>query len=187
MGLVGLALLVAFAGRSWAAPSPPPTSEDRARTNGYVFVRVITNAARVSAKFNRFTELSVSSRTEKGKSYSLLQSGIQLRAQAFAAWLPPGEYELSALGAEAMQGMFKIDTGMDLRSLLPPFQVVQGQRTDLGTLIFQPVGEGKAVIIPVASNAENAEVFAQTFPADAPVFANTAPLAWEAAQAYRFE
>jgi hypothetical protein len=186
IGLTWLVLLMGPGEQAWAAKSPPPTPEERLGTHGYVFVRLITNAATVSAKAGRFQRLSVISRTENGKSYDLVQSGLQLRAQAFAAWLPPGEYELGELGADTRQAVM-IGTRMGLTSLLPPFQVAQGKRTDLGTLIYQPVGDGKATVLHVVSSAENAEDLEQHFFLDARLFANVAPLIWEPGGPFRFD
>ncbi len=184
--LIWIALLIGQVNGAWAAKSPA-TPEDYSRTQGFVVVRLITNAAAVSVKSARFQDFSVVSRTQNGKVYYLGQSGFQLRAQVFGGWLPPGEYELQGLGAQAKQGLFTIGTGMELTGLLPPLQVMQGKRTDLGTLIFQPVGEGKAAVIHVESSVENTEAFAQSFPEDARVFVNAEPIVWNPGGPYRFD
>ncbi|ATQ77350.1 hypothetical protein CR152_24725 [Massilia violaceinigra] len=90
-------------------------------------------------------------------------------SKIFAGYLPEGNYRLQRI--VGLQSTPEIGAGFD-------FAVRPGALTNLGTLIYQPIGEGKATFVIYDKQVDLARTLSKEFPALAKDLSDTAVIGW---------
>jgi hypothetical protein len=171
-----------FAMPGWAVAEGPGDQPSPATRDGYFVARLVTNAQSVGIYYADFNSLSVSGPGSNGKERrfdAINQPPYFLNpgrpSVIFGGWLPPGEYRVQKLQATAGT----TEMSVNLKGILPTFQVNAGEVVDLGTLVFQPVGGGEAVLFPAPAAIPVADLIARDFTADAGSLAGMPVSRWD--------
>ena len=160
--------------------APNPQSASR----GFFALRFESNATQISLFFGGFDQLKIAAEDPQGKTQyfssvnALIQPGTREQASLdFGGWLPPGRYHIVALSANAGS----MSTEADVHEALPSFDIVAGQVLDLGIVIFQPIGGGKAVLLPTLDTTPTAQALQRSFASDAAALSGLTTSVWDGA------
>lgn len=135
-----------------------PLAPDR----GFVIVRIMNNTAQLSTFFSSWQGLNVLD--QAGQQFLLTPTKADVKStQIFLGQLPAGTYKLQRLGSSS-SGAMTVSTSAEIGDKLGSFLIKAGDLTDLGTVIYQPVGKDHFVFIRSAIEAESREFLNQNFP-----------------------
>ncbi len=147
-----------FAGsHALAQPDKPPQSFEG--TNGYVVLRIVTNAAvpLVLMGYNTKWRTLVLQSADGGEvPLNPAPDDGRRSTQVFAQQLPEGRYKPLALRSAGTIPL----TGSDLG-----FEVKRGRVTNLGTLVVQPIGNNEYTVLPFPGSDDLREFVAREAPA----------------------
>lgn len=155
-----------------------------ATADGFVVVRLVTNAALVNVYFAKFDTLEIRSLGPRQKRYFVWPAmrhsdffGPIQSAVTFGQKLPVGQYRIVRLSAGVVGSL---SSEADLGDALPAFEISADSVTDLGVLVMQPVGKGKAVVFPVPGADRTQELLTHRFPSTERTWAGKPVIAWQA-------
>ncbi|UOD29692.1 hypothetical protein INH39_30635 [Massilia violaceinigra] len=134
---------------------------------GFVALRVFANTLDIEP--HTWTHLVVLTGTDKELKLEIKASDSRHTSKIFAGYLPEGNYRLKSL--IGMKSNPEIGPGFE-------FAVKQGALTNLGTVIYQPIGEGKATFVMYGKPVALARTVAKEFPALAKDLSDTTVLGW---------
>ncbi|MFC4311245.1 hypothetical protein ACFPN2_19255 [Steroidobacter flavus] len=158
---VGVLCITSGAGAVQAKEQP--TAEQAAP--GLVVGRLAHNMSWINVYFLRFNSLSAKGGPKNSSVTFEMEpamSGLGTKQTTFyfAKRLPAGKYQLTGLGS--INGAMTTESKLD--ASIPTFEVTSGGVTDLGLLVVQPTGGGKAVLLPVDDPSPVDELVRTYFP-----------------------
>lgn len=132
---------------------------------GLVVGRLAHNMSWINVYFLRFNYLSAkggpkNSSVTFNTEPAMSGLGTKQTTFQFAKRLPAGKYQLTGLGS--INGAMTTESKLD--GSMPTFEVTSGGVTDLGLLVVQPTGGGKAVLLPVDDPSPVDELVRTYFP-----------------------
>ncbi|MDQ1834160.1 WD40/YVTN/BNR-like repeat-containing protein [Massilia scottii] len=163
--LIALLLLAACCASASAAATEG--GNNVSQHQGFVAIRVFANTPDTQA--HSWTHLSVLSGMDKEFKLELKVSHSRHTSKIFAGYLPEGNYRLQRI--VGLQSKPEIGPGFD-------FAVLPGALTNLGTLIYQPIGEGKATFVIYDKHIDLARTLSKEFPALAKDLSDTTVIGW---------
>jgi hypothetical protein len=131
--------------------------------DGLVVGRLVNNLSRLNDFFLKFTSISVKGGPRNSTHTLSTAPTLPILKQTtapFAELLPPGRYQITELGATA--GNLFTDSKLPAPAL--SFEVTSGGVIDLGLLLVQPIGAGKAVLLPTDEPTSVEELLRTHFP-----------------------
>lgn len=164
-----------------------PAASDHAN-DGFLTVRLVSHTLRVDMFIKRFETIVVQADAPRGKRYELtavnrapIYYDLFQSTLAFGDRLPAGRYRLISLVGHA--GTMSAQASIADR--LPTFEVVAGAVTDLGILVFQDIGDSKALLIPIHDVDTTSTVLRRSFPDAVATFEGHDGPAWDPANGWQ--
>lgn len=105
------------------------------QNQGVMALKITSNRPKVSTFFPKWTSLRVKNIESKETTTIVDRSDSSAGHSLFLHSLPPGTYEIEAVGNLA-SGYVTITESAQMKQSLPRFRVIQGQLTNLGTLVY---------------------------------------------------
>lgn len=124
------------------------------QAQGFVAIRLFSNTPDMQP--HTWTHVTVLSAADKEYKLEVKASDSRHTSRIFAGYLPEGSYRLK--GMLGMQSTPETGPGFD-------FAIRPGALTNLGTLIYQPIGQGKATFVTYPGQADLARAVWKEFPA----------------------
>lgn len=135
----------------------------RRQPDGLVVGQLVHNLARLNDFFPKFSFIRVQG-GPRNSTHTLSTApsvpSLKQTTARFAQQLPPGRYQITELGATAGN----LFTESKLPSPMLSFEVTSGSVIDLGLLLVQPIGAGKAVLVPTDEPTSVEELLQTYFP-----------------------
>lgn len=125
-----------------------------AQAQGFMAIRVFSNTPDVEP--HTWNHLTVLSAADKEFKLEMKGSDSRHASRIFAGYLPEGSYRLK--GFTGSHSRPETGPGFD-------FAIRPGALSNLGTLIYQPIGEGKSTFVTYPDQADLARIVAKEFPA----------------------
>ena len=152
------------------AASDATSDKDTQQSRGFVAIRIYANTP--DTEPHSWTGLAVTSAGGDKFNLDIKRSETRRTSKIFAGYLPQGHYRLR--GLTGLRSNPEIGPGFE-------FDVRPGTLTNLGTLIFQPTGEGKATFVTFAKYGDLAGILPEEFRELAQGGADRKPLGWHRA------
>lgn len=145
--------------------------------DGLVVGRLVNNLSRLNDFFPKFAYISVKG-GPRNSTYTLSTAPVlpilKQTTAPFAEPLPPGRYQITEL--EATSGNLFTESKLPAPAL--SFEVASGEVLDLGLLLVQPIGAGKAVLVPTDDPSSVEELLQTYFPEKAANWLNKPTTRW---------
>ena len=158
------ALVVGLLCSAWGFGTAHAKEQEPARApDGLVVGRLVNNLSRLNDFFPKFTYISVKGGPRNSTHTLSTAPTLPILKQTtapFAQLLPPGRYQITEL--EATAGNLFTESKLPAPAL--SFEVASGEVVDLGLLLVQPIGAGKAVLVPTDDPTSVEELLQTYFP-----------------------